>query len=95
MVKTTKLVHVDLDGAEKIIKFNVAHNNGETTVDQNLILIRHPDGTWTADMKFENFPPQQAPQDAVNKLAQWMDRLTKVLLDNNFATIDLVEDLGR
>lgn len=95
MVTATKLVHVDLDGAEKIVKFKVSHNNGSTTVSQKLILIKHPDWTWTADIKFEDFPPQAIPQDAVNKLAQWMGLLTEVLIENNFATIDLQKDLGR
>ena len=94
MLRKTKLVHVDLDGDEKIVKFNVSHSNGETTVDQDLILIRHIDGTWTADMKFENLPATDIPQAAVNKLAEWMGRLTAVLMENDFSTIKL-QDIGK
>jgi hypothetical protein len=92
-ITKAKLTWIDLSGNEKVVKYNISHNNGLSTVDQDLILTRHIDGTWSANILFDNFPTQDTPQDATNKLAEWMDKLRKALINNNFGIINIKYDL--
>lgn len=91
----SKLRSIDLSKPERTVKYSIKHNNGETTVDQDLILIRHSDGTWSANMEFDGFPNQVTAQDAAMKLSDWMDRLSRSIKNGNFHTINLETDIGR
>lgn len=74
---------------ENKVKFEylVEQNNGNTSVDQ-IMTIRSEDGLfnhkWTADLNFNDFPPQETPQEAANKLADWMERLAASIRSGNY-----------
>ena len=56
----------------------MGHNNGETTLEQNLYL-RKKGIEWVATMSFEEFPPQDTADESISKLIEWFNRMAKEL----------------
>lgn len=74
MKSQVKLKSATINGGATILKFNVAHNNGVTTVEQDMTLTSI-DGTWAAKIELEEFPDQLTAKDAAHKLGDWLVRL--------------------
>ena len=55
-------------------RFNVSHDNGESTVDQDLVLRKNANG-WTAEMAMAEFQDHDTATAAARKLADWFERL--------------------
>lgn len=83
-----KLISISKETDVLTARFNVAHNNGQTTVDQDLVLRRYGDG-WSAEMSMEGFPEQKTATEAAHKLAEWFDRLAATIKRSEFDIIDL------
>jgi hypothetical protein len=65
-----------------VFEYLAEHNNGKTSVEQTLT-ITSADGlfepTWIATVALDDFPPQKTPEDAANKLADWLERLASAI----------------
>jgi hypothetical protein len=83
-----RLRSLSIENGILMVKFNIAHNNGETTVDQDLILRKTGYG-WTADMKMEEFPELKTITAAAWKLAEWLERLGAEIKRHEFDVINL------
>lgn len=70
------------------VRFVIGHNNGTTTVEQELLLINDGSG-WMAQMIMDDFPRQKTITAAAWKLADWMERLAIAIKDNTFDQINL------
>ncbi len=80
-------------------EYSVEQNNGKTSVEQTLT-IRSSDGLfepqWIAEITLNDFPPQQTPSDAADKLADWMERLAAAIRSGEYMPLQRAEfkDLG-
>lgn len=77
-------------GDVKILEFLVSHNNGETTVEQKLI-VESINDKWTAKLESDGIPPQDNAKDAAHKLGDWLVRLGQSISEESaqFETIKL------
>ena len=69
----------DTENSNQVFIYNVEHNNGVTSVDQNMTLSSNDLGmqpTWNASICLDKFPDQKTPEDAALKLADWLERLS-------------------
>lgn len=75
-------------------EYLVEQNNGTTTVEQ-LLTISSVDGLfdhkWVAQIKLDDFPPQETPGGAANKLAEWLDRLAAAIRAGEYLSLPRVE----
>lgn len=78
----------DTDGEIEMI-FDVAHNNGTTTVSELLTITGHKD-KWVASIDIGGTSEQSTPEDAALKIAEWMDRLAKSIRYGEFNKIHIV-----
>lgn len=53
----------------------MSHNNGNTTLEHDLYL-RKRGNTWVASVSFEGFIPEDSADIAVEKLADWLERMS-------------------
>ena len=67
--------------------YDVTHNTGRMSLEQELLLTRDIEG-WKADMLFDGMPSADNPTDAVEKLADWLERMAESLRKFD-PTIDL------
>tara|TARA_R110000824_G_scaffold30439_1_gene100212 strand:- start:455 stop:787 length:333 start_codon:yes stop_codon:yes gene_type:complete len=73
----------DLDlGIEKIIKLEVSHQEGGTTLVQNIILKRTY-GAWDAELELDGLSLMNlnGPQEVLEKMQNWLERIAKELKD--------------
>jgi len=68
--------------------FRMSHNNGTTTLEQELILDRAEKG-WTAEMDMSDFSPQLTATRAAHKLADWMERMAIAIRSSEFDKVEL------
>lgn len=73
--------------ANDVYLYAVAHSNGKTTVEQKLTIRntnRSIDSSWIASFSLEDIPPQSSPEKAVEKLADWMERLAAAMRSGEY-----------
>lgn len=63
----------------KEVQFEVMHNNGVTTLEQYITLHKNKSGLWTATVEISDFPDMNTPEEAAQKLADWLHRISKVI----------------
>ena len=84
-----KLIEVKNSKDTLIAVFNVSHDNGKTTVDQNLILTKKC-GKWTAELNFDEFPKDfEDVEGAIMKMGDWLTRLGSEIKENTFNFNDI------
>lgn len=66
-----KLKSVD----KKCIQYTMGHNNGTTTLEQE-VYLRKKGNKWVASISFEDFIPEDSADEAINKLADWLERMS-------------------
>ena len=64
--------------------------NNSTSLDQDMT-IQRVDGRWVATIEFDSFPEQETPEDAVDKLGQWLLALSKGVKGRNIKYLKLSE----
>ena len=69
-------------GRVKTIKYLVSHNNGATTLEQELI-IEKVRGEWVAKIDISDFTPQDTAKGAAHKLGDWLSRLGESIKDGS------------
>lgn len=73
----------DNDGARCI--YLIEHNNGETVLDQAMVIDRVTNNSgWVANIDLGEFPEQGSPRDAALKLADWLKRLSAAIEHGNY-----------
>ncbi|MCK5611278.1 hypothetical protein KAR91_55930 [Candidatus Pacearchaeota archaeon] len=75
------------EGAVDVV-YDVSSNNEKTTVTQELLLTKK-NGAWRACMPMDDFPDCKTISEAVEKLSNWMERLSSAIKDQKFDTVDL------
>ena len=83
-----KLKSISNENGVLVARFNISHNNGTTTVDQDLILKRTSCG-WLADIRMENFPELKTVTATAWKMGEWLERLGSEIKKHEFDTINL------
>lgn len=68
--------------------YMVQHNNGETTLEQELHLSRTYHG-WIAEIKMDDMPHQETVTAAAWKTAEWLERLAKAIKSGTYDQINL------
>ena len=87
-VTLMSFVHATETGSRHEFSYSVEHNNGTTSLEQTLVIqgLDHLfSPRWVASIKFDEFPPQQSPELAALKLAEWMERLAAAIRSGKFA----------
>lgn len=80
-------------------EYLVSHDNGTTTLEQTLVIQKQKQSgspSWISEMQMNDFPAQDTQEDSALKLAEWLERMAKVirsgnyieLSDSNFIEID-------
>jgi hypothetical protein len=77
------------DEKDKEVVFEVMHNNGVTTLEQHIILHKDKRGNWTATVQIDEFPDMDTPEEAAQKLADWLHRIAKVIKQEYTGVIKL------
>jgi hypothetical protein len=73
-----ELNHYSKDKTSQIFQYSVENNNGKTTIDQHMCILSTAglfDPKWIAQINLDDFPPQETPEAAAHKLADWLERL--------------------
>jgi hypothetical protein len=70
------------------VRFVIGHDNGRTTLEQELILTNDGSG-WMAQMVMNDFPREKTITASAWKLADWMERMAIAIKDNTFDQINL------
>lgn len=77
-----------------VFDYLVEHNNGSTSVDQ-LLTISSIDGLfdpkWVAKLALDEFPPQETPQKAAIKMAEWLERLAAAMRSGEYQSLPRAE----
>ena len=72
-------------------EYLVEQNNGKTSVEQKM-KISSVDGLfdprWVASIEFDDFPAQETTTNAVNKLADWLERLAGAIRTGEYMNIE-------
>lgn len=68
--------------------FIVQHNNGKTTLEQDLHLSRTYHG-WKAEIKMDGMPHSKTCTAAAWKTAEWLERLAKAIKSSAYDQINL------
>ena len=76
------------DGKTVTAIFDVGHNNGTTTLKQELILTQVHDG-WVASMDMSDIPPSKTITASAWQLAEWMERMAEAIKANTFDQINI------
>ena len=74
------------------IEFSAIHENGDTTLDQPLILKKEA-GRWTAGIEMLEFPQMDTAQEAADKLADWLRRMADAICSRKYDVIP-IEEVG-
>ena len=94
---STKVVLKNLDAAKELydnqnsvtVTFIVGHNNGKTTLTQDLVLTKSIDG-WTPSMDVMiGVEPSKTITAAAWKFAECMERMAEAIKDNTFDEINI------
>lgn len=56
-------------------RYYVKHSNQVTVLEQGLAISRDAYGKYDACIVISDFPPQESPEEAALKLADWLKRL--------------------
>jgi len=75
------------DSDTKTFQYLVEHNNGKTTVEQLLTISSESNlfnDKWNATIKLDDFPCQETPQLAAEKLADWLERLSQAIRSGEY-----------
>jgi len=75
-----------------LVDYSVSHNNGTTTVEQSMRLVKER-GKWKAEIQLFDFPEQDTPDRAATKLSEWLGRLSLAIAGGECSNIYL-DDLG-
>lgn len=77
-----ELVRFESTKDNAFYEYTVEHNNGSTSVKQ-VLTINSVDGLfrskWEAVIELDDFPPQETPEAAAHKLADWLERLASAI----------------
>ena len=71
----------------QFFEYSVEQNNGSTSVEQSLIISSVEgllDPNWIAEIKLDEFPPQNTPEAAAHKLADWLERLSDTIRSGEY-----------
>ncbi|WP_350312384.1 hypothetical protein OHJ28_13600 [Dickeya fangzhongdai] len=58
-----------------VICLTVQHDNGNTVLEQDVMLSKASDGSWYATIVLESFPNTETPAGALFQLSDWLLRL--------------------
>lgn len=78
------------DGKPSLYEYSVEHNNGSTSIEQTMTLTASSGllkTSWLASVALDDFPPQETPQKAAEKLADWLERLASAIRCGHFIDI--------
>jgi len=70
------------NGSPHVFEYSVEHNNGSTSVEQTLTISASADTFrqgWAATIALDDFPLQDSPHKAADKLADWLERLAAAI----------------
>lgn len=85
--KKLKSIEINNDTIQCI--WTISHNNYDTTLEQDLKLIKTPLG-WKAYCTIDQFPDGiETPNEAALKLAEWFSRLSIAINNNKFESINI------
>ncbi len=75
-------------------EYSVEQNDGSTSVEQ-LLTISNVKGlfkpSWVAKIQLDDFPQMESPNDAANKLADWLERLSSAIRVGDYQSIPVAE----
>lgn len=84
---TIKLISVTEDSAR--INFHEYIGVGGTGYETDVVL-RNKDGQgWTAEMKFDNMPPQETPEEAIERMGLYLQALRKAVKGKNIKHLNI------
>ena len=90
-VELTKYIK-DKDG--QAFEYMVEQNNGKTSVEQRMTIFSVDglfDPRWCAQIETDDFPAQETPTNAANKLADWLERLASAIRAGDYIDIERAE----
>jgi len=87
-----KLKKIDVDKGVVRIVFKAIHESDETTLSQELVLVKDC-GLWTAGIQMDDFPQMPTAGAAVEKLADWLERMALAIRSRDYESI-LIADIG-
>ncbi|EPL4467471.1 TPA: hypothetical protein SMT72_002866 [Proteus mirabilis] len=70
-----KLTRYELEDDYKLKRFKVSHNNGHTTVEQDLTVRVDEFGRIDIDTSTDGLPTFENELDAILKYADWLERM--------------------
>lgn len=88
MSTSVKIVSIKKESGFLTVRLNVSHSNMETTLDQDLILVKTGKG-WVATIGLDKFPEQKTMTEAIKKLSDWLIRLGEAMGEWKSDKIDL------
>ena len=89
-----ELVGYNKSGNTDILQYVVEHNNGSTSLEQKM----HIEGVgcpipvgarYTARIDLSDFPPQDTPEAAAYKMAEWLERLASAIRIGDYAGVPI------
>lgn len=91
-MSSIRLLSIKTEGRKVEAVVNVSgdfdRSNG---LEQNLTLTKNDQGRWVAQIALDDFPPQETPELAVQRLQLWLKTLAKSLNQRKFKKINLAE----
>lgn len=84
---TIKLISVSEDEAK--INFHEYLEKSHTVYETDVILKKNDHGEWTAEMKFDNMPPQETPEEAIDRMRLYLQALSKAVKGRNIKHLNL------
>ena len=71
------------------MEYDLHHNNGVTSLKEKLYLKRDEGNKWAAEVVFDEGPKKDSPNEAAQKLAEYFERMAKVLRESDFDKVNL------
>lgn len=62
-----------------------------TGLTQNLVLAKNQDSLWEASIEFDEFPCKDTPEDAAQRLSEWLLALSKAVKGKNIKAFKIDE----
>lgn len=96
MMNKGKVELVKFDKSDDYSEFiySIEQNNGKTSVEQKLT-ISSVNGLfkpkWTAHLELKDFPPQDTPESASLKMADWLERLAATMRKGSYLDLPHTE----
>ncbi|MCW2255752.1 hypothetical protein M2263_001843 [Providencia alcalifaciens] len=70
-----KLTRYELEEDYKLKRFKITHNNGDTSLEQDLTVKTNEFGGVDVDITFDGFPDCDNELDAILNCADWLERM--------------------